>query len=295
MYIIFLFENLGTPKQVTGLLVAGSCQDLVAHRRSIVETSGKSTSAKMAPSTGPTGPGCKSVPPIAGLTGLANDGTTTGIYKKTTNPKEAAVEESNIEEDPTSGDLVASTKTENGTPVLVSPSHCTWSFEDTYGRVHVGVSCVLPSSVGTTTAHLDAKINDKGTVLQVHMFHPRCAAEFMKSGFIQYCMDGQKKELEKLVKLSKSKSRDKILTFAEFVLPVKVEAEIVYTVPIIHSNRGVTTYLFVLRKTSTKYDVMLHKKAKTAHTFNNDEEEEDESYDSDNNSVTVTTFVGRGK
>jgi hypothetical protein len=37
----------------------------------------------------------------------------------------------------------------------------------------VGVSCVLQSSVGTTTAHLDAKINDKGTVLRVHMFHPK--------------------------------------------------------------------------------------------------------------------------
>jgi hypothetical protein len=66
----------------------------------------------------------------------------------------------------------------------------------------------------------------------------------MKSGFFQYCLYSQKKELGKLVKLSKSKSHDKILTFAEFVLPVKVEAEIVYTVPITHSNQGVTTYLF---------------------------------------------------
>jgi hypothetical protein len=217
---IFLLESLGVPKQVTGLPVAGSCQELAALRR-IVETSGKSTSAKMAPSTGPTGPGCKSVPPIAGLTGLANGGATTGIYKKSTMPKEAAVEESNIEEDPTSGDLVESTKTENDTPVLVSPSHCTWTFEDTDGRVHVGVSCVLPSSVGTTTAHLDAKISDKGIVLQVHMFHTKswitmncvnwaCAMENMKSVFIQYCLDGQKKE--KLVKLSKIKSCDKILT-----------------------------------------------------------------------------------
>jgi hypothetical protein len=158
------------------------------------------------------------------------------------------------------------------------------------------------SSVGTTTAHLDAKINDKGTVLRVHMFHPKswstmkfvnwaCAVENMKSGFIQYCLDGQKKELEKVVKLSKSKSRDKILTFAEFVLPVKVEAEIVYTKPITHSNQGVTKYLFVLRKQRSKDDVMLHKKAKAAHTFNDDEED----YDSDNNSVTVTTFVGGGK
>jgi hypothetical protein len=105
VYIFYIFENFGTPKQVTGLSVAGSCQDLVAHRRSIVETSGKSTSVKMAPSTGPTGPGCKSIPPIAGLTGLANGGATTGIYKKSTKPKEAAVEDSDMEEDPTSGDL----------------------------------------------------------------------------------------------------------------------------------------------------------------------------------------------
>jgi hypothetical protein len=85
----------------------------------------------MAPSTGPTGPGCKSVPPIAGFTGLYIGGATTGIYKKSTKPKEAAVEDIDIEEDPTSGDLVASTKTENGMPVLVFPSHYTWTFEDT--------------------------------------------------------------------------------------------------------------------------------------------------------------------
>jgi hypothetical protein len=106
----FLFENLGTPQQVTGLPVAGSCEELAALQR-IVETRGKSTSAKMAPSTGPTGSGCKSVPPIAGLTGLANGGATTGINKKTAKTKEGAVEDSNIEEDPTRGDLVACTKT----------------------------------------------------------------------------------------------------------------------------------------------------------------------------------------
>jgi hypothetical protein len=102
---------------------------------------------------------------------------------------------------------------------------------------------------------------------------------------------------EKLFKLSKSRSHDKILTFAEFVLPVKLEAEIVYTVPISHSNQGVTTYLFVLHKQHTKDDVMLRKKAKSAHTFNDneDEDEEDERFESDNNSVTVTTFVGGGK
>jgi hypothetical protein len=260
----------------------------------------------MAPKMGPTEPGCKSVPPIGGLTAMANGKATTGVYKTGTKGKEVPVEDSDIEEDPTSTTLVGPTKTENGTPVLVSPTQCTWTFEDTDGRVHVGISCVLPSSVGTTTAHLEAKVNDEGNVLRVHMFHPKswstmkfveraCAAEKMSPGFIQYCLDGQKKELEKLVKLSKSKSREKILTYAEFVLPVQCEAEIVYTVPISHSNQGVTTYLFVLRKQRTKDDVMLRKKAKAAHSFNDDEDDSDESYDSDNNSVTVTTFVGGGK
>jgi hypothetical protein len=246
IFLIFFCKNLGTTQKVADLPVAGTCHKLAALQR-----------AKMAPSTGPTGPGCKSVPPIAGLMGSVNGGATTGIYKKYTKPKEATVEESNIEEDPTSVDLVVSTNTENGTPVLVFPSHCTWTFEDTDSRVHVGVSCVLLSSVVTTTAHLDAKIYDKGNVLQVHMFHPKswstikfvdwaCVTEKMKPGFVWYCLDGQKKYLKKLVKPRKSKSRDKILTFAEFVLPVKVEA--VYTVPIRHSNQGVTMYLFVLRK-----------------------------------------------
>jgi hypothetical protein len=102
--------------------------------------------------------------------------------------------------------------------------------------------------------------------------------------------------LEKLVKLSKSKSCDKILTYAEFVLPVQCEAEIVYTVPISHSNQGVTTYLFVLCKQRTKDNVMQRKEAKTAHLFNDDYEDDSfASCDSNNNSVTVTTFVGGGK
>jgi hypothetical protein len=100
-----------------------------------------------------------------------------------------------------------------------------------------------------------------------------------------------KKELEKLVKLNKSKPRDKILTYAEFVLPVQCEAKIVYTVPISHSNQGVTMYLFVLRKQRTKDDGVLQKKAKAAHLFNDNEDDSDESCDSDNNSVTVTIFV----
>jgi hypothetical protein len=78
-----------------------------------------------------------------------------------------------------------------------------------------------------------------------------CAKEKMTKGFIKYCLDSQKNELEKLVKLSKSKSQDKILAFAEFVPPVCCEAEIVYDVPISHSNQGVTTNLFFLRKQRT--------------------------------------------
>jgi hypothetical protein len=60
----------------------------------------------------------------------------------------------------------------------------------------------------------------------------------MKQVFTHSYLDGKKKELEKLVKLSKSKSCEMILTFVEFVLPDKVEAEIVYTVPISHSNQS---------------------------------------------------------
>jgi hypothetical protein len=102
---------------------------------------------------------------------MANGKGTTGAYKKGTNGKEVPVEESDIEEDPTSTTVVGPTKTENGTGVLVSPTQCTWTFEDADGRVHMGISCVLPSSVGTTTAHLEAKVNNKGNVLSVHMFH----------------------------------------------------------------------------------------------------------------------------
>jgi hypothetical protein len=182
---------------------------------------------------GPTEPGCKSVPPIGVLTAMANGKATTGVYKKgNTKGTEVPVEDSDIKEDPTSTAVVGPTKTDNGTPVLVSNTQCTWTFEDMDGRVHAGISCVLPSSVGTTTAHLEAKVNNKGNILCVNMFHPKlwstmkfvngaCAAENMAPGFIQYCLEGQEKELEKSVKLSKSKSRDKILTYAEFVLPVQ--------------------------------------------------------------------------
>jgi hypothetical protein len=125
------------------------------------------------------------------------------------------------------------------------------------------------------------------------MFHPKlwsitkfvdraCVAEKMSPGFIHCCFGQPKKELEKLVKLSKSK----ILTFAVFVLQVQCEAEILYTVLLL------TLYLFVLCKQHTRDDVLQLKKAKAAHLFNDDKEEIDGTYGSDTNSVTVTTFVG---
>jgi hypothetical protein len=158
----------------------------------------------MTPKMGPTETGCKSVPPICGLTAMANGKTTTGVYKKCTKCTEVMVEDSNIKEDPTSTTVVGPTKMDNVTPVQVSPTQCTWPFEDTDGRVHVGISCVLPSSVGTSTAHLEAKVNDKGNVLRVHIFHPKlwstlkfvdqaCAAKKIAPGIIQYCLDSQKK------------------------------------------------------------------------------------------------------
>jgi hypothetical protein len=45
-----------------------------------------------------------------------------------------------------SGKLVdVSTNTDNGTFVLVGPTHCICTFEDSDARAHVGVSVVLPS------------------------------------------------------------------------------------------------------------------------------------------------------
>jgi hypothetical protein len=98
----------------------------------------------MTPKTGPTEPDCKSVPPIGGLTGMANGKATTGVYKKGTKGTEVLVEDLDIKEDLTSTTVVGPTKTDNGTPVLVSTSQCAWTFEDTDGRVHVGILCVLP-------------------------------------------------------------------------------------------------------------------------------------------------------
>jgi hypothetical protein len=73
--------------------------------------------------------------------------------------------------------------------------------------------------------------------------------------------------LEKLVKLSKSKSRDKILTFAEFDIPVLCESEILYTFPILDKDKHLTTYIFVLKKQRTKDDLLSRKQVQPAPEF----------------------------
>jgi hypothetical protein len=115
----------------------------------------------------------KKQPPIGGLSALANGKATAGIYKKAAMGTEVLVVEFNIEEYPNSSTKVGTATTKIGTPVVVYPTHCTWTFEDTNGRVYVGISCLIPSSVGITNAHLDANINNKVNVLQVHMIHPK--------------------------------------------------------------------------------------------------------------------------
>jgi hypothetical protein len=113
------------------------------------------------------------------------------------------------------GNVVVESVTENGIKVAIVPSHCVWTFEDADGCVHVGLLCVILSSVGLITAQLDARVNNTGNVLRVHMYHPKpcsniqyqhtvCKQEGMSQGLIQYCLDGQQKVLEKLVKISKN-------------------------------------------------------------------------------------------
>jgi hypothetical protein len=70
-----------------------------------------------------------------------------------------------IEEDPAMANVVVETMTSNGTRVAILHRHCTWTFEDANGHARVGLSCVLPSSVGLTTAQLDPWVHDMGNVL----------------------------------------------------------------------------------------------------------------------------------
>jgi hypothetical protein len=85
----------------------------------------------------------------ANLTLLANGTVASakkGVYKKSVVVEE--VEESDLEDDPHAYEISPETKTENGTPVSLTPTHCIWKFEDKNARIHVGISMVLPSSVG---------------------------------------------------------------------------------------------------------------------------------------------------
>jgi hypothetical protein len=146
----------------------------------------------MAPHVGGVTPGPKeevvgvAIARARGLTGMANFlAPGTSVYRK----KERSVEaESDIEEDSTSSDIVACTKTENGTPVCLTTTPCNWKFEDSNGRVQVGISCILPSSVGMTNAQLDSKLNDVGTVLHVYMYQPKAWSTGMMKKVDKFCL-----------------------------------------------------------------------------------------------------------
>jgi hypothetical protein len=58
--------------------------------------------------------------------------------------------------------------TEHGTPVASSPSHCVWMFTDKHLRDHVGVSIVLPTSVGLLSKQLKNTVSDEGKSLRVN-------------------------------------------------------------------------------------------------------------------------------
>jgi hypothetical protein len=122
---------------------------------------------------------------------------------------------------------------------------------------------------------MDAKVSEEGETFRVHMYHPKdCIQQKLyfqtynmegtSVSFQQYCFDGQRKEMEMLVKLSNSKSRV-FLTFFEFVLLESCKEEIRYTVPIHIQESGVTTYIFILSKFPTKDDI-LHSKATKKYT-----------------------------
>jgi hypothetical protein len=57
-------------------------------------------------------------------------------------------------------------KTDWGTPVASSPSHCIWLFHDKNLREHVGVLVVLPSSVGLNSKQLKNQVSDDGLYLK---------------------------------------------------------------------------------------------------------------------------------
>jgi hypothetical protein len=95
-----------------------------------------------------------------------------------TQRKHNEVEASMLEEEEVESDLEDSgkmvdgaTKIENGTSVFVAPTDCIWTFEVLDARVYVGVSLVLSSSVGMTTAQLDGKVSEDGKTFRAHMYH----------------------------------------------------------------------------------------------------------------------------
>jgi hypothetical protein len=89
---------------------------------------------------------------------------------------------------------------------------------------------------------------------------------------VDYIIDGEAKELQKLAKLSQSKSTEKILTFCQFKLPVLCEQDILYRIPIHHRETGVVTYILILRMIPTKEDLKKKAKDKKAYSFGDSDE-----------------------
>ena len=173
-------------------------------------------------------------------------------------------------------------KTGNGTPVMLSPSHCVWTCRDTDGRTCAGVSVVLPSSVGMNTRQLDFEILNGGTTLRINMFHPptwctlkfhekACEREGMDSKFIHFFLQGEELELKELAILSRSREKGRISTFCVINLPVPCEKAIKHMVPIHHNETGTTTYLFCLYKVRDN-DYIFEKEAKKLHVFDDNDE-----------------------
>jgi hypothetical protein len=180
-------------------------------------------------------------------------------------------------------DIDVDAKTGNGTPVMLSPSHCVWTCRDTDGRTCAGVSVVLPSSVGMNTRQLDFEILNGGTALRINMFHPptwctlkfhekACEREGMDSKFIHFFLQGEELELKELAILSRSREKGRISTFCVINLPVPCEKQIKHMVPIHHKETGTTTYLFCLYKVRDKNDYIFEKEAKKLHVFDDDDE-----------------------
>jgi hypothetical protein len=123
-------------------------------------------------------------------------------------------------------------------------------FTDKHIRDHVGVSVVLPTSVGLSSKQLKNTVSDDGKSLRVNMTHPQswskttfhkkaCAEERLSKEFTNYLVNAERAELKKLDKLSGSDSHDKIGTFVDIALPTVCKLEIRYTIPIHHQETTV--------------------------------------------------------